>query len=124
MSIARRRMILNMFCPLLGAFAKLRKTLLVSSCVYVRPSVHMVQLGSHGTNFHENFILFEHLSRKFKFLYSMTRIRATVHKDQYTFSIIRRSILIRMRNVSDESCRENRNTNVVFCNFFRRSCRL
>jgi hypothetical protein len=84
--------ILNMFYPLLGAFAKLRKTTLALSCTSVCKSVHMVPLGSHGTNFHENLSLFENLSRKFKFLYSITRITGAVHKDQYTFLIIFLSI--------------------------------
>ena len=39
---------------------------------------------------------------------------------------ISRWILLRMRNVSDKSCRENKNTHFVFKNFFfsRKSCRL
>jgi len=56
------------------------------------------------------------------------RINGTVHEDQYTFVIISRSVLLRMRNISDESCRENRNTHFVFSNFsskivpFMRKC--
>jgi hypothetical protein len=38
-----------------------------------------------------------------------------------TFFIISRSILIRMRNVSDKSSRENQNTHFVFSNFFFKS---
>ena len=40
--------------------------------------------------------------------------------------IISRSFLLRMRNVSDKSCRENQNTQFVFSNFFffRKLCRL
>ena len=38
--------------------------------------------------------------------------------DIYTFLIKSRSFLLRMRNVSDESCRENQNTHFVFSNFF------
>jgi len=34
----------------------------------------------------------------------------TLHEDQYTYLIISRSVLLRMKNVSDERCRENRNT--------------
>jgi len=41
-----------------------------SSCLSVRPSVRMEQLGSHWTVFHENYIFeyffFENQSRKFK----------------------------------------------------------
>jgi len=32
----------------------------------------------------------------------MTRITGTLHEDQYTFMIIRRSFLLGMRNVSDK----------------------
>jgi hypothetical protein len=38
--------------------------------------------------------------------------------DIYTFLIKSRSFLLRMRNVSDESCRENQNTHFVFSDFF------
>jgi hypothetical protein len=39
-----------------------------------------------------------------------------VFEDQYTCIIISRLFLIRMRNVSDKSCRENQNTHFVFSN--------
>jgi len=55
---------------------------------------------------------------KFKFHWNMTIITGTLHEDQYTFLIISRSFLLRMRNVSDKSCRENQNTCFVFSNFF------
>jgi len=42
----------------------------------------------------------------------------TSHEDQYTFLIISRSVLLGMRNVSDEICRENHNTHFVLNNFF------
>jgi len=41
----------------------------------------------------------------------------TLNEDQYTFLFISFSFL-RMRNVSDKSCRENHNTHFVFSNFF------
>jgi hypothetical protein len=34
------------------------------------------------------------------------------------FFIMYRSLLLRMKNVSDESCRKTRNTHVMFSNFF------
>ena len=58
------------------------------------------------------------MSRKFKFHFNMTRITCTLHEDRYTFLIISRSFLLRMRNDSDKSCRENQNTHFVFGNFF------
>ena len=39
-------------------------------------------------------------------------------KTHIHFFIITRSVLFRMRNVSDKSCRENQNTHLVFSNYF------
>jgi hypothetical protein len=47
----------------------------------------------------------------------LTRMTGTLHEDQYISLIIYRSILLRMRNVSDKSCRENQNTHFMFKNF-------
>ena len=48
------------------------------------------------------------------------RITGALHEDQCTFVIISRSVLLRLRNISDESCRErNKNTHFTFnSNFF------
>ena len=48
----------------------------------------------------------------------MTRITFTLHEGQCTFLITSRLFLLRMRNVSDESCRETQNTHCVFKKFF------
>ena len=83
----------------------------------------MKQLGSNWTDFHE--IRYLNILRK-----SVEKIRAplqsdkksdTLHEDQYTFLIISRLILLRMRNVSDKSCRENQNTHFVFSNFLSKT---
>jgi len=42
----------------------------------------------------------------------------TLHEDRYTFLIISRSVLLRVQNVSDKSCRKTQNTNFIFNNFF------
>ena len=42
----------------------------------------------------------------------------TLLADRYTFLIISRTFLLRMRNVSDKSCRENQNTHFMTINFF------
>ena len=63
-------------------------------------------------------VFFEKLSRKLKFHYNLPTITGTLHADRYTFLIISRSVLLRMRNVSDKSCTENQNTHFVFSNFF------
>jgi len=47
----------------------------------------------------------------------MTRIMGTLHEDQATFIILSCSVL-RMRNISDKSCRENQNAHFVFDTFF------
>jgi len=46
----------------------------------------------------------------------MTRTEGTLHEYQHIFTIISRSFLLRMRNVSDKICRENQNTHFVFEN--------
>jgi hypothetical protein len=72
-------MLLILFCYvtsqvllILDVFAKLQKVTLssvMSLCPSVCLFVHMEQLGSHWTGFHEILCLmfFENLSRKFKF---------------------------------------------------------
>ena len=42
----------------------------------------------------------------------------TVPEDRYTFMIMSCSVLLRMRNFSDKSCRENQNTHFISNNFF------
>ena len=48
----------------------------------------------------------------------------TLHEERHTFPITSRSVPLRMRNVSDKSCRENQNTFCVQYFFFRKSRRL
>ena len=78
----------------------------------VRPSARMEQLDCHWTGFMKFaiWVFFENLVRKFKFHYNVTRIAGTLHEDQYKLLIISRWILVRTRNVSGKSCRENQNT--------------
>jgi len=40
----------------------------------------------------------------------MTKITRSLREDQYTFMIIFRSVLLRMKIISDKRCRENQNT--------------
>jgi hypothetical protein len=46
----------------------------------------------------------------------MARIMGTVNEVVCTFMIICCEILVRMRHVLDESCRENQNTRFIFSN--------
>jgi hypothetical protein len=97
----------------------------ISYVMSVFLSVCMPQLGSYWTDFHE--ILYLKILRKSESLTcrkNLTRIAVT-YEYLCTFMINFRSSLLRMRNISDKSCRENQNTHSVFGNpFFRKSCRL
>jgi hypothetical protein len=57
-------------------------------------------------------------SRKFKFRQYVAGITVTLHEDQITFLIMSRSVLLRVRNVTDKSCRENQNKHFRFLSFF------
>jgi len=52
MESERRQLSCKIMLPYLGAFAKLRKRLLASSCLSVRPSARMEHVGSQWTDFH------------------------------------------------------------------------
>jgi hypothetical protein len=64
-------------------------------------------------------VFFENLSRKFMFHLNLTRIMGTIHEVQYTFLIISHSVFLKMRKVTDKSCRENQNPHFMFRNFFQ-----
>jgi hypothetical protein len=63
-------------------------------------------------------VTLENLLKNSKFHGNVTRITVTLHEDLCTFIIISHWILLRMRNVSDESCRDNENTHFVFKKIF------
>jgi hypothetical protein len=62
--------------------------------------------------------IFENLSTKCKFHYNRTRITVTLHEDQFTCLTTSHSVLLRMRNISDKSFRENQNAHFLLNNFF------
>ena len=93
----------------------------ISFVVSVCPSLLIEQLGSHQRDFHE--ILHLKIFRKFflnkvKIHQDLIRIKDTLHADLYTVTIISRSILLRMGNVSDKICIDNQNTRFLFRNLF------
>jgi len=47
----------------------------------------------------------------------MIRIAGTLREDQYASLIISRSVLFRMRNVSDKTVEKNQNTHFMFNDF-------
>jgi hypothetical protein len=77
----------------------------------------MEQLGFLCTDFYG--VSYMGIFRKsVEFHWNLTRIAGTVHEDQCTFVIISLSFLLRMRNSSDKSCWENKNTHYVQWLFF------
>ena len=61
---------------------------------------------------------FENLLRKFKCNKNRTRITGNLREELFTFVTVSRSVLLRMKNVSDKICRENQNAHFMFNNFF------
>ena len=60
------------------------------------------------TDFHE-ILVFENFSKsveKIQVSLQSKKNNGTLHEDQYTLLIISRSVLLRMRNVSGESCKK------------------
>ena len=72
-------------------------------------------------------VFFENLSRKFKLLSNLTTTTGTSHEDQYTFMIISRAILLRMKMFQTKVLNKIK-THFIFNNFyfifFRKSCRV
>jgi hypothetical protein len=83
-----------------------KKLLLALSCLPICVlSVHMEQLGSNWTDFHEIW-------------YS----DKTLHGDHYTFLTMSRSVLLRMKNISDKSYRLSQNTLFKFNKHIKKLC--
>jgi len=111
--------------PVVGSFAKFAK-----SPFYLRHVCPSIQLSSWNdrTDFHK--ILYLSIFRKSVEIIQVLLISdknnsGTLHEDQYTFWIISRSFLLRMKSVSVKVV-EKIKTHFVFNNifFFRKSCRL
>ena len=97
----------------LGAFTKLGKRLSASSWQSACPPqrLHKItQLPTNGLSWNFTLEYFYKICRE-----SSGFIKSNKNDRQ---SMISRSVLLRMRNVSDKSCRENRNTYLTFNNFF------
>jgi len=82
----------------------------------VCPSFRMEQLGSHWIDFHE--IWYLRVFRKYVGIFQVTlksdkNNRNITWRPIYSFDLYR-SVLLKLRNVSDKTCRENQNTHFVF----------
>jgi len=104
----------------LGAFAKLRKAT-IGFVMSVCSSVARVTTRLPLDGFSWKFIL-EYFSKIYWENSSLIKIwqekTSTLHSNQYTFLVISRSVLLRMKNVSDKSYRETRYTHFMFNDFF------
>ena len=103
----------------LGAFAKLRKATI--SFMSVRPCMSVrMEPGSHWTDFDEIWYLrlFRKSVEKTQVSLQSDNNNGHIHKDVFTFMTTSRWILLRMRNVSNKSCRKNQNTCFMFSGFF------
>jgi len=89
-------------------------------CLFVFTSVRMKQLGSNWTYFYKSLYLSIFLKYVEKIQASLKSklITGNLHGDQCSVLIISRSLLLRKRNNSDKSCRENQNTHFTFNSFF------
>ena len=85
-----------------------------SICMSVRPYVGNISAPTGQIFVKTDISLFRvNMSRKFRFLYNLTKTTDTLQKDLQTFIITSRSILLRIKNILDKRCRENQNTNSV-----------
>jgi len=75
----------------------------MSICLSVRP-INMEKLGFHWTDYNETqyLCIFRICVEKIQASLKSDKINGTLHEDQNTFVIISRSVLRRMRNVSDK----------------------
>ena len=106
----------------LGAFTKLRKaTMSFVMSVLLSAWNNSAPTGRIVMKF--DIWVFLNVSRKFKFHWNPTIITGTLHGQVFTFMVISRWIILRMRNVSDKSCRENQKTKKQVT-FFWKSCLL
>jgi hypothetical protein len=104
-----------------GARKKLRRatlSLVISVCPFVHPSGRNNSAPTRRIFMKYISVLFENLSWNFEFHSNLRRIMGILHEDQYEWLIRSRSLLRRMRNVSDKRCRENQNKNFMFDNPF------
>jgi len=107
-------------CILLGAFAKLRIAnigFVMSVCLH---GITRLSLDGFLWN-----LVFEYYSKVCQESLGFIKIgqewRVLYMKATRFLFIISRSFLVRMRNVSDERCRENQNTHFVLNNFFSKN---
>jgi hypothetical protein len=109
--------------PVFRRVGKIAKKTTISFFVFRSPRITVCSYRKTRPNwriftkFHM-WAFFENLSRKFKFDQNLARITSTVYEHLCTFTVISRWIYLRIRNISDESRRWNRNKHFMFNKFF------
>ena len=98
-----------------------RKTMSItySECVFVDLVIQHAMRMRHMAvcSLSDCTIFFESLSGKIQI-----SLKSDKNEDKYTYMIISRLFLLRMRNVSDKCCRENQITHFISNDFFLKSC--
>ena len=107
------------FKHVLGALAKLRKAT-ISYVVSVCTSVRVKQLGCHWTDFHViwYFSIFPNYVGKIQVSLESDKVKVYFTWKKILFLIISRSVLLRMRNVSEIRYGEYQKTQFMFYNIF------
>jgi len=107
---------------LLDTFTNCEKQPLPSSCVFICLSTfnNSAPTWQIITKF-DIWVFFENLSLKFRFDLNLTIRTGNLHEDLCIFMILSHQTLLRMRNVSGKSCRENQKTHFVQKVFFNRA---
>jgi len=76
----------------------------------------LTELPDPHTHTHTHIYIYTYIHARAQKIYIYIYIYTLTHL--CTFTIISRSILLRIRNVLDESCTENQNTHFMFDDFF------
>jgi hypothetical protein len=112
-----RRIIFRRFRKMAQSYYTLRRV-----CISVRPSPSAwnssAPTGQILMEFDVRVFFIKSIEKIQLSFNSASNLYCTFH-DVSTFMIISRLILLRMRNISDNSCWENQNTHIVFRNFFK-----
>jgi len=110
--------VVGVFLSFLDAFAKLWKATISSPCPSVRPSAwNSAPTGRIWINFDILSICRKSVEKIQAWIKSGKNNRYFTWRPLYIY-IIPRSVLLRMRNVSDKRCRENKNRRFMVNNFF------
>jgi hypothetical protein len=108
------------FIGMIAKFWKVTISLPMSVC----QSICMKLASSHWMDIHENWCLslFQKFVKKIQVWWNSEKNDRYFTWRPVYILIISCSVLLRMRNVSDKSCRENQNTCFIFSNFLLKNC--